>query len=808
MKFSGNWLRTFVNPALTSAELSHLLTMAGLEVEGMDAVAPAFNNVVVAQVLEVVKHPNADRLNVCQVNVGEAQPITIVCGASNVAVGVKVPCARIGAVLPGDFNIKQAKVRSVESFGMLCSAKELGLAETSDGLWLLPDDATVGKTIREYLDLDDQLFTLKLTPNRSDCSSLFGIAREVSALTGTPCQPLDIKVASVASNEKLSIKVDDAAACPAYYGRLIRGVNAAVATPVWMQRRLERSGLRSINAVVDITNYVMLEMGQPMHAFDAQKLSGSITVRRAQKGESLTLLNDQVAQLDSEVLVIADDARVLAIAGIMGGKDSGVATSSTDVFLESAFFHPDAIVGKARRFGLATDSSFRFERGVDFAATQRAMERTTQLLVEICGGQVGEISAVCGTLPTRPAIALRRSRVERILGIALSNEQIATLLTRLQFAFTANNPLLNPLPQAGEEATAASTRPLLDDDYRVTPPSFRFDMTIEADLVEELARLYGYDNIPALAPKTSLTMLPYSESQRPLSRLQQVLVSRDYQEIVSLAFLAEQTERDLCGNESPLVLQNPIASNLAVMRSSLIGGLVDALRFNLNRKQPRVRLFEVGACFAKNNNEYVQTQRLSGIAYGSAQAEQWGVAARAVDFYDVKADVEALFAPLVLRFVAATHPALHPGRCAQVFVGEKCVGVIGELHPQWQQKYDMPLAPVWFELELDALLQSKVPRLQDITKSLPARRDIAVLVDDGIAVQTLLDAMHHAAAPLVHDIALFDVYRGKGLEIGKKSLAFRVLLQDTHKSLTDAEIEISMNILVAALQQQDAQLRG
>ncbi|MGB8517429.1 MAG: phenylalanine--tRNA ligase subunit beta, partial [Gallionella sp.] len=574
-------------------------------------------------------------------------------------------------------------------------------------------------------------------------------------------------------------------ACPAYYGRLIRGVNAAIATPVWMQRRLERSGLRSINAVVDITNYVMLEMGQPMHAFDAQKLSGGITVRRAKSGESLTLLNEQIAQLDAEVLVIADDAHVLAIAGIMGGEDSGVGTSSTDVFLESAFFHPDAIVGKARRFGLATDSSFRFERGVDFAATQLAMERATQLLVEICGGQVGEISAVCGALPMRPAIALRRSRVERILGIALSNEQIAELLARLQFAFTANG-----------------------DDYRVTPPSFRFDMSIEADLVEELARLYGYDNIPALAPKTSLTMLPCSESERPLSRVQQVLVSRDYQEIISLAFLAEQTERDLCGNESPLVLQNPIASNLAVMRSSLIGGLIDALRFNLNRKQPRVRLFEVGACFAKSGDDYVQTQRLSGLAYGSAQAEQWGIAAKAVDFYDAKADVEALLAPLVLRFVAATHPALHPGRCAQIFVGAKCVGVIGELHPQWQQQYDMPQAPIWFELHLDALLASRIPRLQGIAKSLPVRRDLAVLVDDGIAVQTLLDAMQQATTPLIQEIALFDLYRGKGLEVGKKSLAFRVLLQDTHKSLTDAEIEPSMTALLIALQQHGAQLRS
>jgi phenylalanyl-tRNA synthetase beta chain len=807
MKFSENWLRTFVNPALSSAELSHLLTMAGLEVEGMDAVAPAFNNVVVAQVLEVVKHPNADRLNVCQVNVGEAQPLTIVCGASNVAVGVKVPCARIGAVLPGDFNIKQAKVRSIESFGMLCSAKELGLAETSDGLWLLPDDAPVGATIREYLELDDHVFTLKLTPNRSDCSSLFGIAREVSALTASPCNPLAIAPHKATLSEQMKVKVEDATACPLYCGRLIRGVNAAVSTPIWMQRRLERSGLRSINAVVDITNYVMLEMGQPMHAFDANKLSGGITVRRANKGESLILLNEQTVQLDAEVLVIADDTRVLAIAGIMGGQGSGVETSTTDVFLESAFFHSDAIAGKARRFGLATDSSFRFERGVDYAATQQAMERATQLLVEICGGNVGAVSEVRGTLPVRVSIGLRRSRVARVLGIELSNEQIATLLKRLQFDFMAA-PLPNPPPQTGEGINVKGNLQSLGDDYLVTPPSFRFDMSIEADLIEELARLYGYDNIPAIAPKTSLTMLPYSESQRPMSRIQQTLVSRDYQEIVSLAFLDEQVERDLCGNQNPLKLQNPIASNLAVMRSSLIGGLVEALRFNLNRKQARVRLFEVGACFAKINENYVQTQRLSGLAYGANSPEQWGVAAKSIDFFDIKADVEALFAPLTLRCVTATHSALHPGRCAQLYLGDKQVGWLGELHPQWQQQYDLPLAPIWFEVELDALLQSSVPYSQEVAKFLPVRRDLAVLVDDAVTVQTLLDAMQKLSAPYVQEIVLFDVYRGKGVEENKKSLAFRVLLQDTEKTLTESAIDASMQLLIEILQKNGAQLRA
>ncbi|HEY0665974.1 MAG TPA: phenylalanine--tRNA ligase subunit beta [Gallionella sp.] len=784
MKFSENWLRTWVNPALNSDELGHALTMAGLEVEALEAVAPAFSNVVVAEVLEVVKHPNADRLNVCQVNVGEAAPLTIVCGAANVAVGVKVPCARIGAVLPGDFKIKQAKVRSIESFGMLCSAVELGLAEASDGLWLLPADAPVGRMLREYLDLEDKLFTLKLTPNRSDCSGIAGLAREVAALTGSALQPVVIAEPQVTLSEQLPVKVADARACPLYCGRLVRGVNAAATTPVWIQRRLERSGLRAINAVVDITNYVMLELGQPMHAFDVASLFGGITVRNAQKGEALTLLNEQVVTLDDDVLVIADDARILALAGIMGGQGCGVETTTQDVFLESAFFAPDAIAGRARRFGLATDSSFRFERGVDFAATRRALERATQLLLEICGGQAGPISEFSGELPARPAITLRSSRVARVLGIELGSSRIAALLTALQFEFTAHG-----------------------DDFQVTPPSFRFDLSIEADLIEEVARLYGYDNIPALAPQAALTMLPGSESQRPLVQVQQTLVSRDYQEIVSYAFLEEQVERELCGNEEPVALQNPIASNLAVMRSSLIGGLVGALRYNLNRKQTRVRLFESGACFTKVDRKYVQTQRLSGISYGSYLPEQWGASARAVDFYDVKGDVEALFAPQALRFVAAPHPALHPGRSAQIYRGGQPIGWIGELHPQWQQQYDMPQSAVWFEVELDALLQGQLPRMNAIPKFLPVRRDLAVLVDEFVPVQSLLDAMQAISAPFVAEISLFDVYRGKGLEQGKKSLAFRVLLQDTQKTLTDSEIEPSIALLLDAMGQHGAQLR-
>ena len=808
MKFSENWLRIWVNPALSSEALAHALTMAGLEVEGLEAVAPAFNNVVVAEVLEVVKHPNADRLNVCQVNVGEAQPLTIVCGAANVAVGVKVPCARIGAVLPGDFAIRQAKVRSIESFGMLCSEKELGLATESEGLWLLPEDAPVGKTLREYLELDDRLFTIKLTPNRSDCSSIAGVAREVAALTGSTLQPVVIKKQPVTLSEQLPVKVEDAQDCPLYCGRLVCGVNAAAATPAWMLRRLERSGLRGINVVVDITNYVMLELGQPMHAFDAAILSDGITVRRARKGEVLTLLNEQRVTLDGDVLVIADEARALALAGIMGGQGSGVETATQDVFLESAFFDPTAIAGKARRFGLATDSSFRFERGVDFAQTRQALERATQLLLEICGGKAGEITEVCGQLPARPVIALRRSRIVRVLGIELDNAQIAALLRRLQFDFTINSPHPNPLPLAGEGAIAASARHLSDDDFLVQPPSFRFDLFIEEDLIEEVARLHGYDNIPALAPQAALTMLPNSESQRSLESIQQILMARDYQEIVSYAFVEEQVERELCGNHAPVVLQNPIASNLAVMRSSLIVGLVGALRFNLNRKQARMRLFEAGACFGKGNDGgYLQNQRLSGIAYGSSLPEQWGAPSNPVDFYDVKSDVEALFAPQIPSFVASTHPALHPGRSAQIFCAGKPVGWIGELHPQWQQQYDMPQAAVWFEVELDALTQVNVPHMREISKFLPVSRDLAILVDETVAVQTLLDAMRNAQVPCLTGISLFDVYRGKGVEQGKKSLAFRVLLQDTQKTLTDSEIEAAIALLMEVLQQQGAQLR-
>lgn len=783
MQFSESWLRTLVNPSLNSEELSHLLTMAGLEVEEMTPVAPAFDKVVVAEVLTKEKHPDADRLNVLTVNVGQAEPLTIVCGAGNVTVGMKAPCALVGAKLPG-IEIKQAKVRGVASFGMMCSDKELGLAEESAGLMVLAADAVVGQSIREYLDLDDHLITLKLTPNRSDCLSLHGIAREVAALTGSSMQAVPASSFAQSGSQSRKVKVSAAAACPRYTGRVVSGVNAKAVTPAWMVKRLERSGLRSISALVDVTNYVLLELGQPLHAFDLNKLSGDIEVRFANVGESLKLLNEQTVELQDDMLVIADGKGSVALAGIMGGADSAVDDATTDIFLESAFFAPGVIIGKSRRIGFGSDSSYRFERGVDFVSTQAALDRATQLILDICGGQAGSVTEVQGDLPKRNPVRLRTSRVHRVLGIALDGEAIASILSRLGMVFEQN----------GEE-------------FSVTPPSYRFDITIEEDLIEEVARVHGYEHIPAVPTQARMSILPWVEAERPLARLRQTMVSREYQEAINYAFVDAEWERDLCGNNAPVALMNPIASQMNVMRSSLLGGLVGALRSNLARKQPRVRLFEIGGCFAAEAGGYTQHERLAGLAYGDDQPEQWGVPSRSVDFYDVKGDVEALFAPRKLDFQAAQHPASHPGRSARILLDGREIGWVGEMHPQWQQQYGLPQAVVWFEVELSATTQRSVTKAKDVSRFPPVRRDLAVLVDEAMEVQSLLDAMEQAAAPFVTEVELFDVYRGKGVKQGKKSLAFRVLLQDTQKTLTDSEIEPSVALLVAALQQKGAQLR-
>jgi phenylalanyl-tRNA synthetase beta chain len=780
MKFSESWLRNLVDTSLDSDALAHLLTMAGLEVEASEPVAPLFNQVVVAQVMSKEKHPDADRLNLLTVDVGQAEPLAIVCGAQNVSVGMKAPCALVGAKLPG-IEIKAAKVRGIASFGMMCSAKEIGMAEESSGLLELPADAPIGQDIREYFDLNDRSLTLKLTPNRCDCLSLFGIAREVAALTNCTLHTVPAVNIPVTSEKTVSVKIAAETACPRYVGRVITGVNAQATTPTWMVRRLERSGLRTISALVDVTNYVLLELGQPIHAFDLTKLTGGITVRFAHEDEKLTLLNEQTIALNAEMLVVADEVGPQALAGIMGGSTSAVSDATTEIFLESAFFAPSAIIGKSRLLGFGSDSSFRFERGVDFANTQIALERATQLILEICGGAAAPLTEVISELPSRAPVKLRLARIQRVLGISLVASEIVDILQRLNMSFVQT-----------------------DDEFMVTPPSYRFDIVIEEDLIEEVARVHGYEAIEPLPPLATIAMLPRSETHRSIAALRQVMVQRDYQEVINYAFVTTESERDLCGNLTPIALQNPIASQMSVMRSSLLGGLLTSLRTNLARKQARVRVFEIGACFAGDD----QQERLAGLCYGDAIAEQWSTSARGIDFYDVKADVEAMFAPAELKFVAMVHPASHPGRSAQIWLNGEAIGWIGELHPQWLQQYDIPQAVVWFEVALGALLKSTVARARDISKFPPVRRDLAVQVDETISVDTLLSAMRATPTLYVVDIALFDVYRGKGVDQGKKSLAFRVLLQDTKKTLTDNEIDENLKHLVSVLQDQGAVLRA
>ena len=794
MKFSESWLRNLVDPKLSSEELSHLLTMAGLEVEALDPVAPAFDSVVVAHVLEVVKHPDADRLNVCQVDTGSGTPTTIVCGAPNVAVGLNVPCALPGAKLPGDFTIKVAKVRGIESSGMLCSAKELGIDEDASGLLVLPADAPVGQSIREYLDLDDNQFELKLTPNRADCLSLLGIAREVGAITGATTNLPVVPEVPASIADQRNIVLDAPEACPLYCGRVIKGVDAKASTPEWMKRRLERSGIRAISALVDVTNYVMLELGQPLHAFDNTRLEGAVHARLAKPEEKLLLLNEQTIAVDADVLVIADDAKPLAMAGIMGGEESGITLDTSELFLESAFFAPKAIAGRARRYGFGSDASHRFERGVDFGGVRRAIERATQLIIDICGGQAGPVVEAKASLPARQPVRLRTARAEKVLGLPLGAERIAGLLRGLALSFE----------QQG-------------DDFLVTPPSWRFDMEIEEDLIEEIARLYGYDNIPSPAPRGRMEMMVQPEAQRPAYRIRQMLADRGYQEVVNFAFVEEAWEADFAAKtaESDLIrLANPIASQMAVMRSNLFGGLVSNLVTNLKRKQSRVRLFEVGRSFhrdaaAQPVNGFHQPWKLAGLAFGGALPEGWAGGSRKVDFYDVKGDVEALLAPAQLRFDKLVHPALHPGRSARVLLDGQDVGCIGELHPEWVQKYDLPNAPVLFELDFAAVKLAKVPAYAEVSKFPPVIRDLAIVVDQNVALQTLLDGLKGQISGLIQDIQLFDVYVGKGVPENKKSLAFRIVMQDTQRTLQDSEVDAAMQQLVSCFEQAfGAQLRA
>ncbi len=783
MKFSENWLRTFVNPPLASRALADALTMSGVEVELVEPVAPPFDQVVVAEVLEVQKHPAADRLTVCRVGAGGA-PLQVVCGAPNVRAGMRVPLARIGARLPG-IEIKQAKVRGVESNGMLCSARELGLADDASGLLVLPADAPPGTDIRRYLELDDQLFTIKPTPNRGDCLSVFGFAREAAAVTGAALTPAPTAAVPAASSDRIEIVLEDKTACPRYCGRIVRGVNARAVAPRWMVQRLERSGLRSISAIVDVTNYVMLELGQPLHAFDLARLDGGICVRRGRSGERLKLLNEQEIALDASLLVIADSKKPLALAGIMGGLESAVTLDTGDILLESAFFDPAAIAGKSRVLGFSSDSAYRFERGVDFAATVQALERATRLVLDICGGKAGPVCEAIATLPERCPVRLRRARAQRLIGIEFTAQQIAGILQRLGFAFEAHG-----------------------DEFLVTPPSYRFDFAIEEDLIEEVARVHGYDKIPAHPPVATAAMLPATESRISIKALRGLMVARDYQEVVSYSFIDRKWEIDFCANQDPVALANPIAAHLNVMRSGLIASLVDCLRLNLSRQHERVRLFETGRCFSRAGVAYDQVMMLGGVAYGNAAPEQWGVTGRKVDFYDVKSDVEAVIAPHVARFEAAQHPALHPGRSAKVTLQGVPIGWLGELHPRLQQDYDLPYSSMVFELNLDKILGREVPVYREISRQPLVRRDLSVEVPETVSAQAMLDTLKACAQRYVSEVALFDVYRGKGIDSDKKSIAFRVLMQDTDRTLTDAEVEAAIGQMLQVLQEQfQAKLR-
>jgi phenylalanyl-tRNA synthetase beta chain len=767
MKVSLRWLRELVDIGDIPVEkLAHALTMGGLEVEDIAAVAGAFSGIVVAHVKRVSPHPNADKLRVTEVDAGTGETLQIVCGAPNVSAGQKVPCALIGAKLPG-LEIKKAKLRGVESSGMLCSARELGLSSDHSGLLVLDDDAPIGRDVREVLELDDVYLTLKLTPNRGDCLSMFGVARDAAALLGRPASlPLAPPVPTTLEAAR-AVTIGAPSACGHYFGRVVRGIDAQARTPQWMVRRLERAGLRAISPLVDITNYVMLERGQPMHAFDDAKLAGTVDVRFMRPGERIKLLNGEEVAHRPDLLAITDPSGPVALAGVMGGFETMVGPQTTDVFFEAAYFAPEAVQGKARQLALTSDAAHRFERGVDPSAAGAALERAVALTLEICGGKAGPVTHAQGALPRREPVRVRPERVRELLGYFIGDDEMHAILRRLSC-----------IPEADGEA------------MRVTAPSWRFDLTIEEDFVEEIARVHGYDHVPAKPPRAAVPMLKPREGERTRFDLRHRLAGLGYQEIVSYSFVAEDWERDFCGNENPVRLANPIASHMSVMRTSLIGGLVNALRGNLNRGEDRARLFEIGRCFeAAAADLAAQPERVAGLAFGSRFPEQWGEEGAPVDFFDVKGDLESLAGARPLQFGRGSHAACHPGRCALVSLGGRAIGMVGEMHPRLQLKYELASAPVLFELLAAPLLEGAYPRFAGLSRMPVVRRDCAFTVAEDVPVGALLAAVRGRVPAFVREVEVFDQYRGKGVEPGKKSLALRIVMQDTDRTLTDSEVE-------------------
>jgi phenylalanyl-tRNA synthetase beta chain len=801
MQFSESWLRTFCNPPISTQQLADTLTMAGLEVEDLKPIAPAFTKIVVGEIKEAVQHPNADRLRVCKVDVGQSELLDIVCGAPNARVGIRVPCALVGAELPpGEdgkpFVIKVGKLRGVESQGMLCSAKELQIADDHGGLLELATDAPLGQNIREHLNLDDTLFTLKLTPNLAHCLSVFGVAREVSALTGAPLLAPIFPAVPVSNNEKLAVKVSAPDLCGRFSGRVIRNINTKATTPRWMVDRLARCGQRSVTALVDISNYVMFELGRPSHIFDLDKIAGGLDVRWGRAGEQIKLLNGTTVTVDEKVGVIADDVQVESLAGIMGGDATAVSDDTKHVYVEAAFWWPKSIAGRSRRFNFSTDAGHRFERGVDPQLTVEHIERLTQFIIDICGTPTTSCGPVDDQRPNMPVaapVSLRVTRASKVLGMPLTQSQCADALQRLGLNVTQFEGLLT-----------------------LVPPSYRFDLQIEEDLIEEVARMVGYDNLPHTPPLAPITAKTRLEAQRSPFAVRRSLAALGYQETINFSFVEESWEHGLAGNPNPIKLLNPIACQMSVMRSSLLGSLLQVLKFNQDRKQQRVRVFELGRVFLRDPSVkstdttvegFDQPMRVAGLASGGADSLQWGRKEQSVDFYDVKGDVEALLAPLKARFTPGSHPAMHPGRCAQVLLDEKVIGFVGELHPQWRQTFGLMQVPILFELDLNAVLQRKVAVLQSVAKFQPVQRDIAVVVADDVTHGALISAVW--AAPtmgLLRDAQLFDVYRSKvakdvsaAYSANDRSLAVRLTLNSDDVTLSEEQIEGAVKAVVDQL---------
>ena len=786
MKFSESWLREWVKPAINSEELAHQITMAGLEVDEVAPVAGEFTGVKVGKVVECGQHPDADKLRVTKIDIGEEELLDIVCGASNCRLGLTVAVATVGAVLPGDFKIKKAKLRGVPSHGMLCSFSELGIDVESDGILELPEGSTLGMDVRELLELNDVAIDVDLTANRADCFSIRGLAREVGVLNRADVTEPTIEAVTTSIEDTVSIDVKATEACPRYLGRVIKNVNAKAETPIWMQEKLRRCGIRSIDAIVDITNYVMLEQGQPMHAFDLSKIDGGIVVRMAEQDEKLTLLDGNEAKLNSNTLVIADQNKALAIAGIFGGKESGVTSETTDIMLECAFFAPDHIRGRARAYGLHTDSSLRFERGVDSTLQATAMERATQLLVELCGGEVAPISAAESEadLPKESTVALRRSKLDGLLGHHIPSTDVVEILTRLG-------------------CSVEST----DTGWTATSPSWRFDIAIEQDLIEEVGRIYGYNNIPNQAPVAALNMNDHKEANQPLKRVRDLLVDRGYHEAITYSFVEPEQQKLIVPEIEPLILPFPISADMSAMRLSLWTGLINTVVHNQKRQQPRVRLFESGLRFIPEEsaeNGMRQEMMLAGIIAGTRGEEQhWDIATNTVDFFDLKGDLEAVLEltanELAYEFKAAQHPALHPGQTAAIVVGGKEVGFIGTVHPELERKFGLNGRTIMFEIEWDAINTRVIPEAAAVSKFPANRRDIAIVADEAIASGDIVAECLASGGELLTSAKLFDVYRGQGVEDGKKSLAIALTLQSVERTLEEADITSAVDAIVAAI---------